>query len=158
MRALLGCLALPPNTTWSREQLVALLWGDREEGQARGSLREALVKLHRFIGDPNPLQATRDTLALDPIVISIDAVEFVRLAKAGELERATELYGGELLEGLNLPDGGFEDWRTVERSRLHDLAVDVSTKLLASQGANWLSGRHSAYCNSSRRAKTRTER
>jgi TolB-like protein/DNA-binding SARP family transcriptional activator/tetratricopeptide (TPR) repeat protein len=134
LRALLACLALPPSSPWSREQLVALLWGDREEEQARGSLREALVKLRRCMGDPNPLQTTRDTVALDPAVISIDAMEFVRLAKAGELEQAAELYRGELLEGLTLPDGGFEDWCLVERTRLHDLAVDVLSRLLASQG------------------------
>src|SRR5262245_44140009 len=26
MRALFACLALPPGSTWSREQLIALLW------------------------------------------------------------------------------------------------------------------------------------
>jgi pimeloyl-ACP methyl ester carboxylesterase len=38
-----------------------------------------------------------------------------------------------LLEGLSLPDSGFEDWRLVERTRLHDLAVDVLSKLVVSQ-------------------------
>jgi TolB-like protein/DNA-binding SARP family transcriptional activator len=133
MRALFACLALPPRSAWSREQLIDLLWGDRDEEQARGSLREALVKLRRSLGEPSPLQAGRETVALDPAVISIDAVEFARLVKAGELERAADLYRGELLEGLSLPDAGFRDWLLVERTRLHDLAVDVLSKLLASQ-------------------------
>src|SRR5215469_1197052 len=75
-RALLACLALPPGSAWSREQLTALLWGDRGEEQARGSLREALVKLRRCMGEWDPLQASRDTVALDPAAIIIDAVEF----------------------------------------------------------------------------------
>jgi TolB-like protein/Flp pilus assembly protein TadD len=132
-RALLACLALPPGSAWSREQLTALFWGDRDEEQARGSLREALVKLRRCMGEPSPLQASRETIALDPAVIGVDAIEFARLAKAGELERASEHYRGELLEGLNLPDAGFEDWLLVERTRLHDLAVYVLSRLLASR-------------------------
>ena len=133
MRALLACLALPPGRAWPREQLTALLWGDRDEEQARGSLREALVKLRRHVGESRVLRANRETVSLDPTIVCIDAVEFARLAQAGELERAAELYRGEFLEGLSLPDAAFEDWRLVERTRLHDLAVDVFSKLLASQ-------------------------
>jgi TolB-like protein/DNA-binding SARP family transcriptional activator len=133
IRALLACLALSPGAGWSRGQLTALLWGDRDEEQARGSLREALVKLRRCMGEPSPLQASRETVGLDPAVVSVDAVEFARLARAGDVERAADLYRGELLEGLTLPDGGFEDWRVVERTRLHDLAVDVLSRFLASQ-------------------------
>jgi TolB-like protein/DNA-binding SARP family transcriptional activator len=134
IRALLACLALPSGGAgWPRERLVGLLWGDRDEEQARGSLREALVKLRRYMGEPSPLQASREAIALDPSVISIDAIEFARLANAGELEHAAELFRGELLEGLSLPDGGFQDWLLVERTRLHDLAIDVLSRLLASQ-------------------------
>src|SRR4030095_12453560 len=132
-RALLACLALPRGSAWSREQLTALFWGDRDEEQARGSLREALVKLRRCLGEPSPVQASRETIALDPAVIGVDAVEFARLAKTGELERAADLYRGELLEGLSPLNAGFEDWLLVERARLHDLAVDVFSKLLVAR-------------------------
>jgi adenylate cyclase len=133
LRALLACLALPPASAWSREQLIGVLWGDREEDQARGSLREALVKLRRYLGEPTPVRASRETIGLDPAVVGVDAIEFARLAKAGELERASELYRGELLEGVDLPNAGFEDWLLVERTRLHDLAVSTLTRLLASE-------------------------
>src|SRR5262245_30178770 len=85
LRALLACLALPPASAWSREQLISVLWGDRNEDQARGSLREALVKLRRYLGEPTPVRAGRETIGLDPVVVGVDAVEFARLAKAGEL-------------------------------------------------------------------------
>src|SRR5262245_18577833 len=78
VRALLAYLALPPASTWSREQLVGLLWGDREEEQARGSLREALVKLRRYLGEPTALRASRETIGLDPVVVGVDAIEFAR--------------------------------------------------------------------------------
>ena len=132
-RAFLACLALPSGSAWPREQLIALLWGDRDEEQARGSLREALVKLRRCMGEPTPVTATRETVSLDRGIVSIDVVEFCEMAKAGELEHASELYRGELLEGLCLADAEFEDWLLVERTRVHDLAVDVLRRLLASQ-------------------------
>jgi DNA-binding SARP family transcriptional activator len=38
-QALLAILALDPGTAQSRDKLIALLWSDRGESQARGSLR-----------------------------------------------------------------------------------------------------------------------
>ena len=37
MRALVALLAMAPAAGWPRERLTALLWGDRDEEQARGS-------------------------------------------------------------------------------------------------------------------------
>ena len=39
---LLAYLALPPGKARSREEVMALLWSDREEAQARASLRQVL--------------------------------------------------------------------------------------------------------------------
>jgi TolB-like protein/Tfp pilus assembly protein PilF len=85
------------------------------------------------MGEPTPVTATRETVALDRSIVSIDVVEFCEMAKAGELEHASELYRGELLEGLSFADAEFEDWLLVERTRVHDLAVDVLQRLLVSQ-------------------------
>jgi TolB-like protein/DNA-binding SARP family transcriptional activator len=130
-RALIACLALSPGTAWSRERLTALLWGDRDEEQARGSLRQSLVELRRI--GISPLQATRETVALEAGTVAVDAVEFMRLAEAGELQQAAELYRGELLDGVSLPDAGFANWLLLERTRLHDLAIAVLSRLLAAQ-------------------------
>jgi TolB-like protein/DNA-binding SARP family transcriptional activator len=132
LRALVALLALPPATGWSREQLTALLWGDRDEEQARGSLRQALAELRRTLG-PSALVANREMAAFNPAVVSVDAVELAHLAAAGELDEAAALYRGALLEGVSLPDAGFADWVLVERTRLHDLAVDVLARLLHTQ-------------------------
>jgi TolB-like protein/DNA-binding SARP family transcriptional activator len=132
LRALIALLALAPPAGWSREQLTALLWGDRDEEQARGSLRQALAELRRCLG-VSALLTDREMAAFDPAVVSVDAVEHARLAAAGELEKAAALYRGELLEGVSLPDSGFADWLLVERTRLHDLAVGVFARLLETQ-------------------------
>ena len=135
LRALVALLALAPAAGWSREQLTDLLWGGRNEEQARGSLRQALAELRRTLG-VSALLTDREIAAFDPAVVSIDAVEFARLAAVGELDKAAALYRGELLEGVSLPDLGFADWLLVERTRLHDLAVGVLTRLLETQSSD----------------------
>jgi adenylate cyclase len=132
LRALVALLASAPAAGLSREHLTALLWGDRDEEQARGSLRQALAELRRTLGD-STLMTDREMAAFDPGAVRADAVEFGRLAAAGEWEQAAALYRGELLDGVSLPDGGFADWLLVERTRLHDLAVGVLARLLETQ-------------------------
>src|SRR5262249_10779941 len=125
VRALLACLALSPGSAWPREKLMALLWSDRGGEQARASLRQALAEMRRVLGEPSPVRAEHDTVSLDPALIAVDAVRFERLAKAGKFDEAAVLYRGPLLDGHGVRDGAFEDWLLIERTRLHDLAVDV---------------------------------
>lgn len=132
LRALVALLALPPRLGWSREQLTGLLWGDRDEEQARASLRQALAELRRILGE-SVLLADRETVAFDPAALHVDAVEFARLGDAGEWEKAAALYRGDLLTGATLPDGGFADWLLVERARLHDLAIRALGRALETQ-------------------------
>jgi TolB-like protein len=63
----------------------------------------------------------------------VDAVELPRLVKAGKLMEAAALYRGPLLDGHGVRDAAFADWLTIERTRLHDLAVDVLHRLAESQ-------------------------
>jgi adenylate cyclase len=132
-RALLTCLALSSGDLWPREKLMALLWSDRSEKQARASLRQALAELRRALGEPSPLRAENDAVSLDPAPMSVDAIAFERLAKNSELKEAAALYRGPLFEGHGVRDGAFDDWLLVERRRLHNLAVDVLSRCLASQ-------------------------
>ena len=133
VRALLAYLALSPDLPCPREKLMALLWGDRAEEQARASLRQALTDLRHALGEPSPLRTEQDTVSLDSSDIVVDAVEFPRLIKAGKLAEAAALYRGPLLDGHGVRDGAFEDWLRIERTRLHDFAVDTLHRLAASQ-------------------------
>lgn len=132
LRALIACLALPPGKVWPRERLTALLWGDRDEEQARGSLRQALAELRRLLGD-GVLRSDRETVALDGATLTVDAEELIRLAGKGELVQATDLYRGDLLDGVNLPDAEFSEWLLLEHTRLHDHAVGLLSRLLDRQ-------------------------
>jgi len=137
-QALLALLAISPGTAVSREKLTSLLWSDRGDEQARGSLRQALAELRRALGDNDGarLKADRDNLTLDLESTVCDAVELEELAVGegrGGLERAVELYRGDLLDGIGIGDPGFEDWVTVERARFRELAQDSMRRLLERQ-------------------------
>src|SRR5215831_11517006 len=133
VRALLACLALSAGKVWPREKLMALLWSDRGDEQARASLRQALAEIRRALGDPSPLRTEHDAVSLDLALLAVDALEFERLAKAGKSEEAAALYRGPLLDGHGVRDGAFEDWIRLERTRLHDLAVDVLERYAGAQ-------------------------
>jgi TolB-like protein len=132
-RAVLACLALSPGHLWPREKLMALLWSDRSEEQARASLRQALAELRRALGEPPPLCSGNDAVSLESALLSVDAVEFEHLAKSGQLFEAAALYRGDLLDGHGVRDGAFDDWLLIERRRLHDLAVEVLSRYAGSQ-------------------------
>jgi predicted ATPase len=70
--------------------------------------------------------------------VFLDVHEFETRIANGDLRKALDLYGGELLAGLHVKDSSeFENWRRLEQERLHLLLVDglqmaISTEL--SQG------------------------
>jgi TolB-like protein/DNA-binding SARP family transcriptional activator len=131
--ALMAILAMPPGRSWPREKLMALLWSDRGEEQARASLRQALAELRRSLGEPSPLRTDHDAASLDPAMVGVDIIAFEELAKAERLEQAAALYRGPLLDGHGVRDDAFEDWLRVERARLHELAITVLDRHAKSQ-------------------------
>jgi DNA-binding SARP family transcriptional activator/ActR/RegA family two-component response regulator len=136
-QALLAYLARRPGQFHSREKLSALLWGDHAEEQARHSLRQTLVGIRKLLGDEHEeiLLTKGDTVAIDPAT-EVDVLIFERLASEttpNSLERASDLYQGDYLEGFSLKDDGFDEWMIAERERLWELALEVLAKLLAHQ-------------------------
>ena len=75
-QALIAVLALADGAPVPRERLTGLLWSERGETQARGSLRQALTALRRvFEGEaPSPLVIEADHAALDLAAAEVDAV------------------------------------------------------------------------------------
>ncbi len=108
-KALLAYLALPPGKSRSREEIMALLWSDRGEAQARASLRQVLTGLRKDLGEEAmaALNITDDAVSLDPDRVMVAA------ASAGD----------ELLAGFHLHDPAFEEWLRDERLRLEDTAA-----------------------------------
>ena len=120
-RLLLGYLGLNAEQAQQREKLYGLLWADREEAQARGSLRQSLAALRDAFRSAglDPLKSDRESVTLDLAGIEIDALNFRRLAaEAVSMDQAILLYRGELLAGIDPPTPEFEHWLRPERQRL----------------------------------------
>jgi len=132
---LLAYLALRPGEMQCREKLMSLLWSDREEVQARGSLRQAIWALRRALGElePNPLVIDSDGLSLDPEAIESDVASLQQLVAEGStnaLYAAITLYRGPLLDGVRIGDSAFQDFVRNEQERIYDLVLDAYTRLL----------------------------
>ena len=131
--ALLAYLALHPGQAQARAKLATLLWGDRSEVQARESLRQALSLVRKAHVDTRGLIAYQDTISFEPTALTTDAIVFRDLVgRSGiqSLEEAIALYGGELLEGVQIAAPEFESWMTAERERFREMALEAMTKLL----------------------------
>jgi DNA-binding SARP family transcriptional activator/tetratricopeptide (TPR) repeat protein len=137
-QALLAYLALHPDRSHPREKLAALLWGEAPGERARHSLRQALLTLRQALsGDAaHCVVEEGDGVSIDGSLVEVDVVSFERLAAEATpeaLERASALYGGDLLSGIAFDETLFEEWLRTERERLRELAIEVLARLLAHQ-------------------------
>jgi TolB-like protein/Tfp pilus assembly protein PilF len=135
-RALLAILAAQPGMPQSRDKLAGLLWSDRGDSQARDSLKHALMHIRQSLVSlvPEPIVADRQSITLVPAAFSIDVSRFEELLRDGTpeaLEAAAAIYAGDLLDGIAIRNGPFEDWLLAERQRLRRLAEEALTKLLS---------------------------
>ncbi|MEE8173656.1 MAG: BTAD domain-containing putative transcriptional regulator, partial [Alphaproteobacteria bacterium] len=138
-KAILSYLALAPGYSVPRARLVHLLWSERGEEQARGSLRQALAALKKGLresapDEPVPLVSGRETVALAAEQVVVDAGQFERLAQSGDIAdllAADALYRGDLLDGFELAEMPFQEWLGHERERFRELAFGVLQSLTA---------------------------
>ncbi|WP_395020542.1 BTAD domain-containing putative transcriptional regulator [Dongia sp.] len=134
---LLAFLALQPNGRATRDRILALLWSDRDQGQAQVSLRQALAEIRRCFGEDadDLLQTTRDAVTLVVSRFSIDILRAEELLAAGTPEallEAASLWRGQILADVSPPDPAFEDWLSVERIQRQE---QISQSLIAAIAA-----------------------
>lgn len=112
-RALLCYLAATPGPR-PRSELAALLWGERPDANARGSLRLSLSELRREVG--GWLDITRDHVrfrAGDGCF-----VDHERLARTPSVAEALRLWRGDFMDGVWFCDApAFGGWLESERRR-----------------------------------------
>ena len=134
--ALLARLALLPQRTHSREELVGLLWPDADAEAGRLNLRVALASLRRQMEPPGGPAGSifitdRTSIRLHPRICTSDAAEFEKALreasrstdpahKREKLEQALALYEGELLPGF------YDEWILDERERLQALCDEAT--------------------------------
>lgn len=133
--ALVAYLALPVGQPHSRDELAALLWGGGSEDLARNSFRQALFGIRKALavtGQP-ALVLEGPTVILNKAAVDVDVAAFEREAAEGTreaLQRAADLYRGDLLAGLAVQEPPFEEWLQAERERLRELVLQCLDKLL----------------------------
>jgi len=131
---LLALLALHPRIT--REKVIAYLWPSASEARGRRLLSDSIYRIHQGL-NIEAVVATGEDLRLDATALTCDVVEFRTAVKAGDFERAVELYSGPFLDGFFLPDADeFERWSAGIRDELaaeHARALEALAR--AAEGA-----------------------
>ena len=141
MRALLAYFVMAPELEHRREFLAALLWSNNDAITARGNLRRTLSDLRRVLELPSGqtlFLASKDTIRFIPNIY-IDVLEFSNQistpsgkssAAKNREERIIDLYRGEFLAGLCLPDcPDFEHWLLIQRDTLLRRALSMLEQL-----------------------------
>ena len=139
-RALLAALMLSPDMRLSRQAAAALLWPDRDEPQARASLRQELSALKKALGP-----AANGLLASDTEAISIapgaslDCDLWSILKDDAIPEEAMVLYRGDLLDDVDLALESFEEWLAAQRRVLRARLVTLAERHLraATERQDW---------------------
>lgn len=141
LQTLLSYLVLNAGAVQSREHLSFLLWPDSIEPQARTNLRQLLHHLRAALPDPDGfLETGTQTLRWrSDADFSLDVKEFeVAVSQVNQadkegnpiaaretLEKAVQLYRGDLLPGL------YDDWIEGERRRLSEKHAEVVNRLVS---------------------------
>ena len=116
--ALLAVLAVHEAEGRSREQLLALLWPERDTVHARQLLKQGVYSLRKALGEEALVSAGTD-LRVNPSVVRSDVAEFQAALACTHYDTAVALYRGPFLDGFALPDAPeFERWVEQERDRL----------------------------------------
>ncbi len=132
--ALLAILASPVGKERSRQELADLLWGQCGESASRNNLRQSLFVIRKYMPQFPGLLVTHGGIALDRSSVLTDVQEFVAKSASDSVEdweRAVEMFAGDFLEGLDIREPRFEDWRAREADRLSDVCLSVCERLMS---------------------------
>jgi len=136
--ALLAYLVLArPRGPQRRDQIVALFWPEQDSEHARNALSQAIFFLRRVLGGDTIASRNGDAIELSIDALWCDAIAFEQAIDAGDHARAVELFKGELLAGLHIPDAANEldQWLDGERARYAQAYADALESLAAASEA-----------------------
>jgi DNA-binding SARP family transcriptional activator len=151
LTALLTYLACTAPQPQPREKLAALFWGSRFDAQAKQSLRQALFRLRKVLGE-EALESDAETVSLNAAIVRCDVNRFEALIRKGDreaLKAASELYRGHLVDEIAIGEEGWSEWLAGERARLLELALGAVVRLGEQELA---AGRPEHALNAGRRA------
>lgn len=128
---LFAVVAMAPRLTVDRETIRRLLWPSHDAEKRANSLRQLLARIAKAVGPDAPAILVNDeeTLRLDCDRFTVD---LLALMEAGPLdENNWDLVHGELLEAVEAPTGGAEDWLLDARRKVGDWRSSHIESLLA---------------------------
>ena len=140
-QALLGLLGSAGPAGLTREHLIALLWEEAPRARARQSLRQLLSDLRRECA---VVQVSgSEHVMLDQLCVSVDLWQFERAARSEDpeqLQQASSLYAGPLLQEIAVVGEDFEAWLTSERTRIERLARSALERLARAHAGSSATG------------------
>ena len=142
-QALLLFLAAESERSFSRSQIIALLWEDSAEREGRNSLSTALTRLRQAL-PLFPLRAEGDTLAwqasaeiwvdlqaFQAAILSANRSSATPAQRIEQLEQAAGLYRGSFLDGFGVRDSAsYDEWLRLERERWQQRWLNALDQLI----------------------------
>ncbi len=132
------------NQVHSREEIADLFWDSTTTTQSLTRLRVLLGRTRKFAPE---LLVTRQTIAFeateDTAVDYHILMDGLRSTATNVIDKALQLYHGELLSGFYLPDAPrFNEWLLMERERLrHDVQMAYHQLCIAKEdNQEWAMG------------------
>lgn len=129
--AMLALLALAPSASFTRrDRLAGLLWPELDQQHARTALRKAIHFARSVLGDEVITNRGDEELVLSASALWCDVVDMRASIEQGRLQRAVDLYRGDLMPGFFLPEcHDFDAWLEGQRAALLEEVVAASWAL-----------------------------
>ncbi|MEQ1519065.1 MAG: BTAD domain-containing putative transcriptional regulator, partial [Usitatibacteraceae bacterium] len=137
-QALLGYMVLTSSRQLPRSKFVGLLWSEKDDPLAKGSLRQSISEIQRefkAVGC-NQFHADQLTVTFDIDQVACDAIEIVTDAERGIVnpqlfvrERLTD----DILDDVEAVDPAYSQWLSETRTSFHERLIDALTRLLPSE-------------------------
>jgi DNA-binding SARP family transcriptional activator len=143
-QALLSYMMLSSSRQLPRTKLVGLLWSEKEELLAKGSLRQSISQIQRELKALGCTHFHADHLnvALQIEHVACDVLEIIADAERGivnplllERERLTDT----ILDDVEAIDPAFSEWLAQTRPLLHERLIDALIKLLPDEAETQVS-------------------
>ncbi len=120
-----------------REEVLRLFWGDKDSQLSRNSLRQALFNIRRALG-ADAIIGQGESFLLNTELVTCDLIELDRALRDGRDEDALELYRGDLLHGLVVPNADaltqwIADAQRSRRTRVLEAATRLAAKAEAAE-------------------------
>ncbi|WDR06118.1 BTAD domain-containing putative transcriptional regulator [Devosia rhodophyticola] len=126
----------------NRRRIHSLIWGERGEAKAAANLRQALVRI-RNLQNQNDFEV----LEVGPVSLHLkrdsdlrcDLMDFQNIAEEQkDIDPASlcDLYGGDLLEGMEVASEEMEDWVAGHRHYFHMVFSESLAKVIAADNVS----------------------